>query len=331
MRQIFVFTAGDKDARKHLKDSITNPVPFSVLTTQLPQGVAQYFQSLMPNQTGFYAWGAVPGERNLPTWKNMQVGDLVLTVFDNQYHYFSSVMGKVHSHALAKEIWGVDAEGQTWEYMYFLSKPQPISALVTAEPLKSLLNNGYRGFTRISHERTENIISRYGSLETFIAQELKASIPPTSIQLEIKNLENEVDSEDVFDPNNEVDGRKKLLRSVVIRQGQPKFRQRLLAAYQSTCVVTGCNIEAVLQAAHIKSYDGDNSNAIKNGLLMRADIHTLFDLGQLKIDESGVIHLHESLHGTEYQQYLGKKIRAPKDPNHAPSKEALSLKFSMIL
>lgn len=331
MRQIFVFTAGKKDARKHLKDSITSPAPFTLLDGLHLDHGAEYFKALMPGQTGFYAWGAVEGDRNVPTWKSMQVGDLVLTVFDNRYHYFSSVVAKLRSRELATRIWGVDKKNNTWEYMYFLSQPQPVSAKVNGAPLNELLNNGYRGFCRILPKKTQKVVEKYGSLDTFFEQELNVSIPSTSIQRELAALQNEADQEDQFDPKSGIDGRQKILRSVVYRQGQLSFRKSLLDAYDGRCVVTGCRIEAVLQAAHIKAYDGENSNAIQNGLLLRADIHTLFDLGHLKVHETGVIQLHESLLQSDYKGLHGRKIRLPKDPKHAPNTTALSMKFGMVL
>lgn len=67
MRQIFIFTAGDKKARVHLMDSILNPVSFDWMQEALGQEQTGYYRSLMPDQTGFYAWGAVPGPVNQRT------------------------------------------------------------------------------------------------------------------------------------------------------------------------------------------------------------------------------------------------------------------------
>lgn len=87
-----------------------------------------------------------------------------------------------------------------------------------------------------------------------------------------------------FDASNEDDGRKRVLVSIARRQGQPKFRQELLAAYDGRCAVTGCALQAILEGAHIKPYRGDHTNHVTNGLLLRADIHTLFDLRLLRVD-----------------------------------------------
>ena len=67
-------------------------------------------------------------------------------------------------------------------------------------------------------------------------------------------------------------------REITVRRGQKKFRKALFAAYRNRCAVTGSSVYFVLEAAHIDRYFGDHSNHVTNGLLLRADLHTLFDL-----------------------------------------------------
>ncbi len=66
-----------------------------------------------------------------------------------------------------------------------------------------------------------------------------------------------------------------VLGAIQSRRGQPEFRQRLLAAYEGRCAITGCNVAEALEAAHIVPYAADGTYATSNSLLMRADIHTL--------------------------------------------------------
>ena len=331
MRQIFIFTAGDKKARVHLDDSILKPVSFEWMQEALGQEQTQYYQSLIPDQQGFHAWGAVPGPVNQRTWTAMQVGDLVLTVYANQYHFLSTVIGKLHNQALASRIWGKDEEGNTWEYMYLLSEPQNIATDVLSPPAVDYLNKGYRGFTRISDDKVQTIVKDFGSLDSFVEQVFQAHIPEGHIEREIEQAEKDAEASVAFAPKDMVDGRKKVLQEVVRRQGQPKFRKALLAAYGKKCAVTGCDVESVLEAAHIAPYLGKESNAVQNGLLLRADIHTLFDLGELKITEQGQVQLHETLFGTVYEQYQGQQITFPANQAFAPSVEALALKFERVL
>lgn len=331
MRQIFVFTAGDKNARVHLQDSILKSVPFAWMQESIGVEQTDFFKSLYPDGVGFHAWGAVPGPVNKRTWDAMQVGDLVLTVYDNQYHFLSSVIGKLNDKALASRIWGTDEDGDTWEYMYLLSRPQRLSIHVLSEPVVNYLNKGYRGYTRISDEKVLAVFSAFGSLDNFVQQVFHGQIPPTHVERELAEARAQAEDTAGFNPEDLVDGRKKVMREIVRRQGQPKFRRQLFEVYEGQCAVTGCNVEAVLEAAHIAPYFGSDSNAVQNGLLLRADIHTLFDLGQLKITPAGRVELHEKLFGTAYAAYQNKYIRRPANPAQAPSAEALQLKFNIHL
>lgn len=134
-----------------------------------------------------------------------------------------------------------------------------------------------------------------------------------------------------FDPDSDSEGKKRLLRQIAIRQGQAKFRDELLEAYGGRCAVSGCSLQPILQAAHISPYNGVKSNHVSNGLLLRADIHTLFDLGLLRVDAvERTISIAPSLIGTEYERYVGMKVSMPKKPTHCPSAAALAKKLEMF-
>lgn len=134
-----------------------------------------------------------------------------------------------------------------------------------------------------------------------------------------------------YDPDDEDEGRKRLLREIAIRLGQAKFREELLQAYNGSCVISGCSLMPALQAAHIAPWNGTRSNHVSNGLLLRADIHTLFDLGFIKVDpETRTVIIAESIAHTEYAKYSGTKIAEPEKPSHRPSKLALKRKLEMF-
>jgi hypothetical protein len=96
--------------------------------------------------------------------------------------------------------------------------------------------------------------------------------------------------------------------AIKTRRGQPAFRQALLTEYKVTCCITGCKIEAVLEAAHIIPHGDETNYSVYNGLLLRADVHTLFDLGLLRISEAGIVMVDSSLKNSEYFQYDGDRI-----------------------
>ncbi|EOX3951380.1 hypothetical protein B7489_23240 [Vibrio alginolyticus] len=92
-------------------------------------------------------------------------------------------------------------------------------------------------------------------------------------------------------------------RQIKSRRGQAKFRKKLLEIHREKCVISDTNVINVLEAAHIVFHNYDTNYSPYNGLLLRADIHTLFDLNLIKIDIDTRINVHSSLNGTEYEQY----------------------------
>jgi putative restriction endonuclease len=129
-----------------------------------------------------------------------------------------------------------------------------------------------------------------------------------------------------FDPSDAVDRRERLVAEIVRRRGQPAFRRRLVAAYEGRCVITGCDALEALEAAHISPYRGPMSDSIANGLLLRADVHTLFDLGLISVDaETNRVLVAPRLRATQYAAYAGVLIRLPAASEHAPHAEALAM------
>lgn len=122
------------------------------------------------------------------------------------------------------------------------------------------------------------------------------------------------------------DQRRRTIASIVRRRGRPAFRKSLLEAYQGRCAITGCDAEAALEAAHILPYRGSQTNSLSNGLLLRSDVHTLFDLGLLAVDvERMVVVLSEELEDTAYRSLAGKAVAFPVSPSAKPSLEALTM------
>ncbi|TNC82790.1 MAG: hypothetical protein C9356_02670 [Oleiphilus sp.] len=99
-----------------------------------------------------------------------------------------------------------------------------------------------------------------------------------------------------------------VLRAIKTRRGQKAFRDRLIERFSSRCCVTSSTCMPILEAAHVIPHAEETNYSATNGLLLRSDIHTLYDLNLLRIDGEGQIHLDESLAGSEYDQYQGSII-----------------------
>lgn len=151
---------------------------------------------------------------------------------------------------------------------------------------------------------------------------------------DLANASDEAERSGYFsDPLSEEDARTRVMREIVQRLGQPQFRVRLVEAYRGRCAVTGCSILQVLEAAHIVPYRGEQTNTIINGLLLRADIHTLFDLNLLGInpDDSFKVTIAAAALGDTYEKFNGTKLRLPKDNRLKPSQELLRIRWREFL
>lgn len=148
---------------------------------------------------------------------------------------------------------------------------------------------------------------------------------------EINHLAQSLSNEGYFNTQNLEDERKRTQREVVQRRGQPDFRKKILAAYNARCAVTSCNAPQALEAAHIIPYLGEHSNHVSNGLLLRSDIHTLFDLRLIGIHpKSHTVSLAPGLTNTCYKELEGKGIVTPDNPDLHPSQDALSQRWDIF-
>jgi predicted restriction endonuclease len=96
------------------------------------------------------------------------------------------------------------------------------------------------------------------------------------------------------------------------RRGQAKFRRALLARFGNTCCISGSRLTSLLEAAHIRTQKESDDNRPSNGLLLRADFHTLYDLGQIAVNPATHrIALHPALLESEYAEFEGKSLIAP--------------------
>lgn len=113
------------------------------------------------------------------------------------------------------------------------------------------------------------------------------------------------------------------------RLGQGAFRVLVTEAYERRCAITGERTLPVLEAAHIKPYAQSGPHVISNGLLLRSDLHILFDDGYVTVNEDLEIEVSRNIkerfeNGKEYYRYQGRPLLSlPHDSEHRPSEEFL--------
>jgi hypothetical protein len=120
--------------------------------------------------------------------------------------------------------------------------------------------------------------------------------------------------------------------TIRVRRGQPKFRADLIAAYGGKCAVTGTRITELLEAAHIVPHVQGVNYRVSNGMLLRADIHTLYDLHLLSVDERGRVQLSKQLALSEYRTYHGAPLKVlPSTAAQQPSPIGLKTRHDLFL
>lgn len=111
---------------------------------------------------------------------------------------------------------------------------------------------------------------------------------------------------------------------ILRRRGQRDFREQLLQAYGRKCAITGCEVVAALEAAHITPYSEVRTHGVSNGLLLRADIHTLFDLYLITVDPSTLcVRVAPSLRA-DYGEWEGSLLSVPGARRSRPSLERIA-------
>lgn len=112
------------------------------------------------------------------------------------------------------------------------------------------------------------------------------------------------------------------------RLGQGAFRVGVIEAYGRRCAVTNERTLPALEAAHIIPVRDDGRHEISNGLLLRRDLHGLFDQHYVTITPDKALLVSKRIkeefeNGKEYYAMHGRRIRDPQFPSDAPSVEAL--------
>ena len=112
------------------------------------------------------------------------------------------------------------------------------------------------------------------------------------------------------------------------RLGQGAFRLAITDSYDRRCAVSGEKTLPILDAAHIKAFEAGGEHALSNGLLLRTDIHRLFDLGYVTVGPDNRFEVSGRLkadfdNGRHYYELHGTTVRSPRRGDAMPSPEAL--------
>ena len=233
----------------------------------------------------------------------------------------------------------------TWMYMYFQEgEPPSDDTLFTNIALKRSMEDGFAvgvarqksakpdpttyeilGIAKVTNWKDGFFqLDGYSQDGTLVSQPIEGPLAKELADKETK------ESSEPFDPASQTDARDRVLREIVRRRGQRAFRGKLLRIYGGRCAITACAVEAILEAAHVTPYLGPDTNKAGNGMLLRADVHTLWDLGLIAINPASMkIWVSPNLVGSEYEKYSNNTPLFPRDAENRPSIEALEAQWKV--
>jgi putative restriction endonuclease len=113
-----------------------------------------------------------------------------------------------------------------------------------------------------------------------------------------------------------------------VRLHQGAFRVMVTDAYERRCAISGEKALPVLQAAHIRPVSEGGQHRLDNGLLLRSDVHTLFDLGYITVTPDRTVRVSRKLrddfdNGEPYYPYDGRPVQVPRSAEEQPAREFL--------
>jgi len=112
------------------------------------------------------------------------------------------------------------------------------------------------------------------------------------------------------------------------RLGQGAFRVSVTEAYNRACAVTEEHSLPALEAAHIRPFAKEGPHGVRNGLLLRADLHRLFEQGYLTVTPDYTLEISDRLrddyhNGRSYYPLRGSRIAVPKSSVERPTRDFL--------
>lgn len=188
-----------------------------------------------------------------------------------------------------------------------LSKKVPVHIFTRREDRSPFLYHGLAIANRYEVEEQMPIMIAWDLIKTVGERETDEAIQDIIINTEAPN--------DVL---------KRLVATLKrFRDGQKKLKNNLIQLYDGACCITGSSVEEVLIACHIEPHAVRGNNQSTNGLLMRADLHILFDTNLIGIEPDTLkVRVGNKLKRSEYEYLDGIVLRGRKD-GIKPDKEVL--------
>ncbi len=261
-------------------------------------------------------WGALPGPSNLRNWNKLQPNDRVLVYSQGKFIYFGRVLTKVHNPELAQIAWGTNAEGKTWEYIYFLYNLQQIEVDVVdfARFFGYKTNFIPQGFSFIKAEIVNRCIREFGGIDQAISFLTNNSLKATNSifsnmimrhgERELENSINEMDDDQFIEYINSINAE----ASIEVKEGLKKVRKYnkkiiddLKKAYNYRCQICGeSGMDrygvSVVEGHHIEEFSLTQNNSPDNIMILCPTHHRLIHKAKGKFDsKEKIVRYHNGV------------------------------------
>ena len=279
----------NKDAREHYVDTIENTRSLDSISQFLNDKELDELKEIYP-QGQVAIWGVTPSQST--KWERIQAGDITLLAKEGAVFASAVTTYKIHSHALASQLWGFDNKGNTWEYIYFLSEVKnqhiPYKELNKVIPYNE--NYVIQGFSLLDEEKSINVLKAFDlESETYFPN------------IDTEELFKELKNEDNLETKSTTTGRKE----------QSAIR-RLLFRNKPTGTCCICNKEypvKFLWAAHIKKRAKcslDEKKDLENiaAPMCKFGCDELYEKGYIGVKDGSVTQIKDNELTDNLQSYI---------------------------
>lgn len=316
MKQLFLSPRSGETAYDNFKSTLAQGVEYE----RVSQFLNSEEKNILSKQPALYAWGCQPSIMN--KWEQMVVGDYVLFYSHGVFVTASELLLKKQSESLALALWPKNREtGEAWSGVYFVENLRPINLPlakfndITGYKFKALM-----GFQRVTDDYMENILQRYGDLDSFIesfttgmksfqVSELSAIAKKESPDSkDLEKLDTIVGKRDIDEVLEELNLRnknrspeEKTIQSRTLKRDY-KLVKALKEKYDYQCQI--CNFtfttesgSKYCEAAHVEPLSSRKKgvDTAENIVILCPNHHKMLDFGAINVDEHGNLIMNESV------------------------------------
>ncbi|MGC9553778.1 MAG: HNH endonuclease [Thermoplasmatota archaeon] len=320
MAKIFLISASNDLAESHLRDTLDFGRRYNDIQYLLGKTDKEVLKKVVEP---IRIWGTERGKKdvNVPTWEKIEVGDFCLFNIHERYTRVGRVYHKLVNKDLAKKLWGTK-NGETWELIYFIEDWKKID--VDKKEIYRYL--GYkpnfilRGAICPVEEYQNNLISRFGSIESFIETLVTEDIDAIKSQREIDEEISESAKEELLKERKKIPPSewKQYLKRKIKDLSEQSSTKLIISKNKS--VERNPRLYETIKEYHDYACQVDKSHRFrtKNGGYY-AEVHHIIPLSEsFKEDENNILVLcptcHKKFHygSKEVVRHLIEKIPEPQ-------------------